>query len=123
MANTQALFEQLVAAIRAEVRDEFLSAISSDHQVGNGRRKPGPKAKASAPKARPKGAKRTANEIDELIGRTLKFVKSNPGSRAEQIAEGLGVSTKDLVLPITKLFESKALKSTGVRRGTKYTAR
>src|SRR5882724_8443020 len=118
--------EALVSAIKAEVRTEFLAALG-EHEVGNGRRaagrkKPGPKPKGAKLKARPKGAKRTANEIDELIGHTLKFIKSNPGSRSEQIAEGLGVTTKDLGLPITKLFESKALKSTGQKRGTKYSA-
>jgi hypothetical protein len=58
-----------------------------------------------------------------MIGHVLKFIKSNPGSRSEQIAQGLGVGTKDLVLPINKLFETKAIKSTGQRRGMKYTAR
>jgi hypothetical protein len=121
----QSAFEALVAAIRAELRSEVLAAIGDGHEVGNGRRaagrkKPGPKPKA---KVGAKGAKRTANEIDELLGHTLKFIKSNPGSRSEQIAEGLDVTTKDLVLPITKLFEGKAIKSTGQKRGTKYTAR
>ena len=123
--NVQAAFESLVQAIRAELREEFLAVLGDaptpkkrGRQASTARETPRAKIKA-----RPKGAKRTANEIDELIGHTLKFIKSNPGSRSEQIAEGLGVSTKDLVLPIAKLFEAKAIKSTGQRRGTKYTAR
>lgn len=123
-----AAFETLVQAIRADVRQELLSLLGGGGQPAplslsrptRQRRRGETIARA---KARPKGAKRTANEIDELIGHTLKFIKANPGSRSEQIAEGLGVSTKDLVLPISKLFEAKALKSTGQRRGTKYTAK
>lgn len=119
----QSAFEALVNAIKAEVRSDFLAALGDGHEVGNGRtsrKKPGPKPKL---KSRSKGGKRTPQELAQLVGSVLNFIKRNPGSRSEQIAEGLGVSTKDLVLPITKLFEGKTIKSTGQRRGTKYSAR
>jgi hypothetical protein len=47
-------------------------------------------------------------------------IKKAPGARAEQLAEALGVGTKELALPIAKLFDDKSIKSTGQRRGTKY---
>ncbi|MFZ5894530.1 MAG: DNA-binding protein [Myxococcota bacterium] len=69
---------------------------------------------------RAKGAKRSPDELEQLTEQLLAYVKSNPGQRIEQIAEGMGTSTKELNLPAKKLIGSKALKTRGHKRATQY---
>ncbi len=120
--------EDLTAAIQEEGAAAFKAAIAGEHevgngrrtlagQVGNGRRKPGPKPKAAK---RAKGAKRTAEEIDAVTKSLLAAIKKKPGQRIEEIGKGMNVSTKDLALPVAKLFDAKAIRTTGTRRATKY---
>ena len=50
-------------------------------------------------------------------------MKSNPGQRIEQIADGMGTSTKELNLPAKKLIAGKQLKTKGQNRATQYFSR
>jgi hypothetical protein len=72
---------------------------------------------------REKGAKRPPDEIERLTGRLLDYIKGNPGQRIEQIADGMGTSTKELNLPAKKLLANKQLKTKGQKRATQYFAR
>src|SRR5258706_1059650 len=118
----QTALDTLVEAIRAELRQEFLSVLGGAQPAA---RRGGRRALAGASprmvKARVKGAKRRPEELEALTKNVLAHIKKNPGQRVEQIAAALGTSTKELALPIIKL--GKALKTQGQRRGTKYTAR
>lgn len=69
---------------------------------------------------RAKGAKRSPDELEELTNQLLAYVKGNPGQRIEQIAEGMGTSTKELNLPAKKLIGNKSLKTRGHKRATQY---
>jgi hypothetical protein len=120
--------EDLTRAIQAEGAAAFAAAIGGggevgsgrsvpSAQVGGGRRKPGPKPQASA---RAKGAKRTPEELEALTKTLLAAIKKAPGSRIEEIGKSISVATKELALPVQKLFEAKAIKTTGQRRATKY---
>jgi hypothetical protein len=73
--------------------------------------------------SREKGAKRPPDEIERLTGKLLDYVKGNPGQRIEQIADGMGTSTKELNLPAKKLIANKQLKTKGQKRATQYFAR
>jgi hypothetical protein len=73
--------------------------------------------------SREKGAKRPPDEIERLTGRLLDYVKGNPGQRIEQIADGMGTSTKELNLPAKKLIAGKQLKTKGQKRATQYFSR
>jgi hypothetical protein len=73
--------------------------------------------------SREKGAKRPPDEIERLTGRLLDYIKGNPGQRIEQIADGMGTSTKELNLPAKKLISGKQLKTKGQKRATQYFAR
>ncbi len=113
-AAVQSALDTLVFAIRDELRAEFLAALgagATPSPFNKGRGRP---IKTSIPRSRAKGAKRTPEELEALTKSALAFIRKNPGSRVEQIGAGLGVPTKDLVLPIGKLFEAKSIKSTGV---------
>ncbi|HET9959095.1 MAG TPA: hypothetical protein VFQ61_31610 [Polyangiaceae bacterium] len=84
---------------------------------------PGPKPRAAGGPARAKGAKRSPEELEELTTQLLEYIKNNPGQRIEQIAEGLGTSTKELNLPAKKLLNTKAIKTKGHKRATQYLPR
>jgi hypothetical protein len=75
---------------------------------------------ARATRARAKGAKRSPDELEKLTGQLLSYVKSNPGQRIEQIADGMGTSTKELNLPAKKLLGTKSIKTRGHKRATQY---
>jgi hypothetical protein len=124
--TVQAALDTLIEAIRAELREEFLSALggaSTAPKRGARKARRAAAAVNAAPraKARAKGGKRTPEELEALTQNVLVHIKKNPGQRVEQIAAALGTRTKELALPIIKL--GKALKTQGQRRGTKYTAR
>jgi predicted transcriptional regulator len=48
------------------------------------------------------------------------FIAKNPGKRIEEIAQGMGVTTKELALPAKKLHRGKDVSTRGTRRATKY---
>lgn len=53
----------------------------------------------------------------------LDYISAHAGERLEQISKGLGVPSKELKLPVQKLFEQNKIKTTGEKRGTKYFAK
>src|SRR6185503_16861450 len=97
---------------------------------GNGsaapRRGPGRprKTAASAPAARAgKRGRRASGDVQAMADQILAYIKKNEGQRLEEISKGLGVASKELKLPVQKLFAAKAIKTKGQKRGTKYFAR
>jgi hypothetical protein len=74
----------------------------------------------SSGRARGRGAKRSADELDKLAERFQMFVRDNPGLRIEQINKQLGTTTKDLALPIRKLLADGAIHARGQKRSTTY---
>ena len=71
-------------------------------------------------KAKRKGVKRDAGTLEELTNELYSFIVKNPGQRIEQIAKGMGVTSKELALPAKKLIAEKAVKTKGQRRATAY---
>lgn len=67
-----------------------------------------------------RGAKRSAEYLEEISGKLASFVKANPGLRVEQINKELGTTTKDLALPIRKLLADNVITSKGQKRATTY---
>ena len=86
-------------------------------------------ARAAAPsfvslsQSRKKGAKRTPEELEQLIKKLHGYIAKNPGQRIEQIAQGLDISTKELNLPAKKLISEKKLSTKGQKRATTYFAK
>jgi hypothetical protein len=58
-----------------------------------------------------------------MTDKVLASVKKNEGQRLEELGRGMGISTTELKLPAAKLFEAKAVKTRGQKRGTMYLAR
>ena len=73
--------------------------------------------------SRKKGAKRTPEELEQLIKKLHGYIAKNPGQRIEQIAQGLDISTKELNLPAKKLISDKKLNTKGQKRATTYFAK
>ena len=74
-------------------------------------------------RGRKKGAKRTAEELEQLIKKLHGYIAKNPGQRIEQIAQGLDITTKELNLPAKKLIGDKKLSTKGQKRATTYFAK
>lgn len=83
--------------------------------VTNGHNPPNRKAR--------KGAKRSPEELEALTKSLLAAIKKSKGVTIETIGKELGVATKDLALPVQKLWEAKAIRTTGQKRATKYFAK
>jgi hypothetical protein len=79
--------------------------------------------KEAKPAARAKGAKRSPDELEALGKRLHAYVSKHQGQRIEQIAVGMGVTTKELTLSVKKLVAEKRLVTKGAKRATSYTAR
>lgn len=131
--QVRSLVESFVAEmsdlIRRSAMETVQHALAGGEAPRRGRRgAPGGRrgaapALAAAPRGarlRAKGAKRSPDELEELTNQLLAYVKSNPGQRIEQIAEGMGTSTKELNLPAKKLIGNKSLKTRGHKRATQY---
>jgi hypothetical protein len=74
-------------------------------------------------KARAKGEKRTPEELDALVLDLHRYILKNQGQRIEPIAAGMGVTTRELNLPMKKLIAERAVTAKGHKRATTYQAR
>src|ERR1041384_1213294 len=139
MANSlddriRARVEQFAAELADLIRESAMETVSA--ALVNARPSPGRGGRRGAAvtasvrgggrgraASREKGAKRPPDEIERLTGRLLDYVKGNPGQRIEQIADGMGTSTKELNLPAKKLIAGKQLRTKGQKRATQYFAK
>lgn len=140
--------DSFVAELSALVRKAALEAVSNALK-GEGGAAPGvakaagkkrgpapaaapvaaPKAAAKAPKAAPAapaaskrkaGQKRSPDEISKTTDKLLAYITKNSGQRIEEIAKGVGNSTKELTLPVKKLLNDKKISAKGEKRATRY---
>jgi len=127
MSNVDAVLRDAVEAFVVQLKgifqqlalEKIQSALSDD--VAPVRRQRGASNGPRTPKsARRKGAKRSPEELEALTKSLLAYVRKNAGQRIEQIAEGMGTSTKELALPAKKLIAGKQLATKGQKRATTY---
>jgi hypothetical protein len=137
MANSlddriRARVEQFAAELAELIRESAMETVSA--ALAGARPSPGRGGRRGAAAAvvrsgrgraasREKGAKRPPDEIERLTGKLFDYVKGSPGQRIEQIADGMGISTKELNLPAKKLIANKQLRTKGQKRATQYFAR
>ena len=113
----------LINQAALESVEQALAAASSiPGKRGRGARSAAP-VSISLSQSRKKGAKRTPEELEQLIKKLHGYVAKNPGQRIEQIASGLDISTKELNLPAKKLISDKKLSTKGQKRATTYFAK
>jgi hypothetical protein len=113
----QAALDNLVETVRTSLMAEFLELLR------NGKPPSAKLGRKSGRVARTAGGRRSAEGVEQVGQQIVSFLKKNPDVRAEQIAAGIGSSTKELALPIKKLLADKQVAKKGQRRGTTYRAR
>ena len=132
-ARVESFVAELSDLIRRSAMETVSQALAGGEEAPRRGRRPGvpgrrpaaagvaaPVSKGVRGGARSKGAKRSPEELEELTTQLLNYVKSNAGQRIEQIADGMGTSTKELNLPAKKLLATKQLKTKGHKRATQY---
>jgi hypothetical protein len=121
----EAFASDLTALIRESAMETVRDALGGETPGRRGGGSRGARA-ALAPAAGrrlPKGAKRPPDEIAQLTDQLLAYVQGHKGERIEQIAKGMGVSTRELNLPVKKLISNKSLRTRGQKRATQYFTR
>ena len=127
----RASIESFVAELNALVRQAAVEAVqgalggNSDSNPRNTKRNPKVLDPASTPRRRSRRGrrvKRSPKTLARLQSRLLQEIVRNPGQRIEAISRSMGVSTKDLNLPIRKLLESERIQKRGEKRATEYFA-
>ncbi len=66
-------------------------------------------------------AKRTPDELIALTNRIVSTLRKSPGIGIEEIANVMGCTTRELLLPISKLRMQKQLTTKGQKRAMRYT--
>jgi hypothetical protein len=121
-SRVEEFVDELSSLIRQSAMDTVTKVLGGESDGRRGGRRGATRliATEGRGRARPKGAKRSQDELERLTGRLLAYVKSNAGQRIEQIAKGMGVSTRELNLPAKKLLGNKSIRTKGQKRATQY---
>jgi hypothetical protein len=121
-SRVEEFVDELSSLIRQSAMDTVTKVLGGESDGRRGGRRGATRVIAAEGRgrARPKGAKRSQDELERLTGRLLAYVKGNAGQRIEQIAKGMGVSTRELNLPAKKLLGNKSIRTKGQKRATQY---
>jgi hypothetical protein len=117
--------DELVELVRTATVNAVQEALSNQlgYAFGSGRARQA--GRRSAPNGRSfpnpsNGGKRTSEELEALKAQLLSYLERHAGERIEQIAVGMGASTKELSLPVKKLLAAGQLRTEGQKRATQY---
>jgi hypothetical protein len=116
-AEVETFVERITKIIQRDTLETLSEAIRAEQALdGKKTTRKSPRAVSSSGRK----AKRSPEELEALGKALLKEITKNPGRRMEEIAEAMDVTTKDLVLPVRKLWDEKQIKAKGAKRATKY---
>ena len=122
-ACVDSFVEQLSALVRQAALQSVQEALVAAGAPAPARRgRPRKKATAPARRASKKRGRRSSAAVSKTTDAALTFVKANPNCSVGEIGAGLGLTTKDLRLPLMKLLADGKLRTTGQKRGTRYHA-
>jgi len=119
----ESFVEQLKGLIQQAALESVQVALNGGAVASGRGSKAGRAASVAAPAGRAKGAKRTPQELEALAKKLHAYIAKHPGQRIEQIGAGLGVVTKEFVLPVKKLLSEKRISTKGQKRATTYFAK
>lgn len=112
-SQIRARIDQFVSELSGVIRETAFEAVRE--ALGDGA--------APRPVRRGKNAgRRAASSGADVSGAVLAHVRSNPGSRAEQITAALGANGDAVKKALARLKNDGAIKARGVKRGTNYVA-
>src|SRR6187402_852317 len=102
------LIQEFATKLRAAIAEEAAAAFAQ--VAGGGSRtaaKParvgGRPAKAAGGSADGGRIRRSPEDLAKQAALILGYVKKNPGQRAEQIGAGIGLSSREMMVPMAKL--------------------
>ena len=116
----QAVMQLVEQALAQSIRDSAAARGSGRTASDKGRTGARRVTQATASPKTKKGGRRTGAELETLTAGLVKYIQKHPGSRMEQIAKGMGIPSKELTLPLTKLKTEGRLKVKGQKRATAY---
>ena len=126
----QAIAQELIDAVMDATRQEFFDAVTEVSSKSNGvhalRSAPAfvepPVRSARTHKTGMDGrpGRRSTDEIDSMVERVCEVVSREPGIRAENIRQELGLDARDLMRPLRLAVQNGRIHSTGQKRATSY---
>jgi len=118
--------EELEHLVKEQLLEALQGALGGGLDLGAAsappKRRGRPPAQKSGGGARAKGAKRSPEELAALVESLFETVKASPGLRVEQLAQEMGIATKELALPAKKLIADGRIYTEGQKRATQYFA-
>lgn len=128
-SHVDAFVAELTTLIRRAAIESVQEAIGGLAEPAPRRGRPRKTAAAAAPspaptrrRGRKKRVRRSSADVSNVSEQALSFVRANPGCSVGDIGAALGLSTKELRLPLLKLIADGKLRTTGRKRGTRYHA-
>jgi hypothetical protein len=128
-SRVQAFTNDLVSIVKKSALHAVQEALGGT-TVTKGAKRSKPVSKASAPRIsvakkttgtkRGPGEKRDPKLLGNLVEKLATYIKAKPGQRIEEINKGLGLSTRELNLPVKKLLAAKRISTKGTKRSTTY---
>lgn len=116
----EAFVDEVADLVRRAALDSVKEALegpgSSPRPRGPRRKKGGARKKAGSARR----GRRSSADVGAMGDTVASYVRANPGQTVTEIGVALGLGSKELRLPLTKLIEEKRLRTTGQRRGTRY---
>ena len=118
-SQLRARIDAFIEDISELVREQAMQAVGDalGHATSQATPKPATNKGSSTKKKR---LRRSAEDLDKLADRIMKYVEKNEGCRMEDLSSSIGMPTKDLRRPLQLLLEEKTLKTKGKKRGTQY---
>jgi hypothetical protein len=108
----EAFISEITELARRQAIDELTRATRVLGSSGGGR--------ARGNGVRVRGGKRSSEQVEGDATRLLAFITESPGKRAEEIAREIGLSTKEMALPLKKLIGGRQIRTEGQKRATRY---
>lgn len=119
--ETDSALQALRAAMRAQLLEEISIALGESISGSTPEpKRPMRKTNGVSVKHSATGVKRSPEYLENLTRKLGDNIRKTPGQRIEMIAKDMGVSTKELTLPVKKLMASKMVRSKGQKRATAY---
>lgn len=115
-ARVDAFVVEISDLVRQAALDRLSDVLGGSPVVGGRSRKDAERRLLQ----RGKGQKRAPAEMARLLKAISQSVQEAPGIRADQLAQQLGIATRDTSLPIKKLLAEKAIIKKGQKRATQY---
>lgn len=129
MAQIDERIEQRIRAFADELRELIREAA---HQAidqalaitASPSSSPRPRATPTASKngrrPRPKGTRRTSEQMERDLDALRAHIRQHPGATALEIGATLGMANREITRPINKLLATGEIRKAGVKSHTRY---